>query len=123
MDVKLRPFNFAEAATRAGMPQVAQRVRDSAQAAGLSGSVPGAGRSQGVDRTEFSQVFTQALQGVSKQQNQATSMQREVALDNPTVSVEETMVAIQKAQIGFQAAVQVRNKLVQAYSDIMNMQV
>ncbi|MGY0197767.1 flagellar hook-basal body complex protein FliE [Leptothrix sp. BB-4] len=124
MDVKLRPFNFAEAATRAGMPQVAQRVRDSAQAAGLSGGVPGAtGRSQGVERTEFSQVFTQALRGVSNQQTQASSMQREVTLDNPTVSIEETMVAMQKAQISFQAAVQVRNKLVQAYSDIMNMQV
>lgn len=124
MDVKLKPFNFAEAATRAGMPQVAQRVRDSAQVAGLSGGVPGAtGRSQGVDRTEFSQVFTQALRGVSNQQLQSSSMQREVALDNPTVSIEQTMVAMQKSQISFQAAVQVRNKLVQAYSDIMNMQV
>jgi flagellar hook-basal body complex protein FliE len=46
-----------------------------------------------------------------------------VALDNPAVSIEETMVAMQKAQIGFQAAVQVRNRLVQAYSEVMNMQV
>ncbi|MEY2654152.1 MAG: hypothetical protein RLZZ524_1180, partial [Pseudomonadota bacterium] len=84
MDVKLKPFNFAEAATRAGMPQVAQRVRDSAQAAGLSGGVPGAvGRGQGVDRTEFSQVFSNALRGVSNEQKQASSLQREVALDNP----------------------------------------
>ena len=44
-------------------------------------------------------------------------------LGNPTVSLEETMVAMQKSQIGFQAALQVRNRLVQAYSDIMNMQV
>ena len=43
--------------------------------------------------------------------------------DNPTVSLEETMVAMQKAQLGFQATLQVRNRLVQAYSDIMNMQV
>jgi flagellar hook-basal body complex protein FliE len=50
-------------------------------------------------------------------------MQREVQLDNPTVSLEETMVAMQKAQIGFQAALTVRNRMVQAYSDIMNMQV
>jgi flagellar hook-basal body complex protein FliE len=33
------------------------------------------------------------------------------------------MVAMQKAQIGFQATLQVRNKLVQAYSEIMSMQV
>jgi flagellar hook-basal body complex protein FliE len=52
-----------------------------------------------------------------------TRLQREVQLDSPTVSLEETMVAMQKAQLGFQATLQVRNRLVQAYSDIMNMQV
>ena len=48
-------------------------------------------------------------------------MQREVSLDNPTVSLEQTMVAMQKAQIGFAATLQVRNRLVQAYSEIMSM--
>ena len=108
MDVKLKPFNFAEAATRAGMPQVAQRVRNA--------TAPAEGAS-------FSSALTNALRSVSDTQNQATRMQREVSLDNPTVSIEETMIAMQKSQIGFQAAVQVRNRLVQAYSDIMNMQV
>jgi flagellar hook-basal body complex protein FliE len=50
-------------------------------------------------------------------------LQREVQFDNPNVSIEETMVAAQKAHIGFQATLQVRNKLVQAYSEIMNLQV
>ena len=50
-------------------------------------------------------------------------MQRQVQLGNPTVSLEETMVAMQKSQIGFQATMQVRNKLVSAYSEIMNMTV
>ena len=67
--------------------------------------------------------MTQALKGVSAQQNEAARMQREVQLDNPTVSIEQTMIAMQKAQIGFQATLQVRNRLVQAYSDIMSMQV
>ncbi len=71
----------------------------------------------------FSQALKGALQQVSAAQNQAESMQREVTLDNPKVSLEETMVAIQKAQIGFQATLHVRNRMVQAYSDIMNMQV
>jgi flagellar hook-basal body complex protein FliE len=125
MDIKLKPFDFAQAAAKAGMPQVAQRVRDSAAAAGLGG-VGGVGGAKGAGQVEpggFSQVFTQALRGVSQTQLQAQQMQREVALDNPTVSIEETMVAMQKAQLGFQTALQVRNRLVQAYSDIMNMQV
>ncbi|KQY86514.1 hypothetical protein ASD35_20170 [Pelomonas sp. Root1444] len=71
----------------------------------------------------FGDAMTQALKGVSAQQNEAARLQREVQLDNPTVSLEETMVAMQKAQIGFQATLQVRNRLVSAYSEIMNMQI
>ena len=67
--------------------------------------------------------MNQALKSVSAQQTEAQRLQREVQLDNPTVSLEQTMVAMQKAQLGFQATLQVRNRLVQAYSDIMNMQV
>jgi flagellar hook-basal body complex protein FliE len=67
--------------------------------------------------------MSDALKGVSQTQIEATRLQREVALDNPTVSLEETMVAMQKAQLGFQATLQVRNRLVSAYTDIMNMQV
>ena len=67
--------------------------------------------------------MTQALRSVSESQIDAQRLQREVTLDNPTVSLEQTMIAMQKAQIGFQATLQVRNRLAQAYSDIMNMQV
>jgi flagellar hook-basal body complex protein FliE len=67
--------------------------------------------------------MTDALKGVSQSQFQADRLQRELTLDNPNVSVEQTVMAMQKASIGFQAALQVRNRLAQAYSDIMNMQV
>jgi flagellar hook-basal body complex protein FliE len=105
MDLKLKPFDFAAAATRAGMPQVAQRVKAATEPA------------------SFSQAMSSALRSVSDSQNQVSAMQREVQLGNPSVSLEDTMVAMQKAQLGFQAAVQVRNKFVQAYSEVMNMQV
>ena len=71
----------------------------------------------------FSSVLRGALQSVSTAQNQASQLQREVQMENPAVSLEDTMVAIQKAQIGFQATLHVRNRMVQAYTDIMNMQV
>ena len=73
--------------------------------------------------TGFSGALKSALHSVSASQNQATRLQREVQMENPAVSLEETMVAIQKAQIGFQATLHVRNRMVQAYTDIMNMQV
>jgi flagellar hook-basal body complex protein FliE len=73
--------------------------------------------------SSFRSAMADALKGVSQSQLDAQRMQREVALDNPRVSLEETMVAMQKAQLGFQATLQVRNRLVSAYTEIMNMQV
>ena len=109
MNVTLKPFDFAQAVARAGL--------------GTDG-VPLAGKAGGaVAETGFQKALGQALGAVSKSQNEASRMQREVSLDNPTVSLEQTMVAMQKAQIGFAATLQVRNRLVQAYSDIMQMQV
>jgi len=107
MNVTLKPFDFAQAVARAGLTPTGQPLK------------PG----HAVEGPGFQQVLGKALGAVSKAQTDATAMQREVQLDNPTVSLEQTMVAMQKAQIGFQATLQVRNRLVQAYSDIMNMQV
>lgn len=109
MDVRLKPFNFADAVARAGLGVDGQPLVRKPQAP------------QGGD--SFATALGQAIKNVSAAQNESTRLQREVTLDNPTVSLEETMVAMQKAQIGFQATLQVRNKLVQAYTDIMNMSV
>ena len=106
-NVTLKPFDFAQAVARAGLTP-----------AGLP--LP---KNKSVEAPGFQQALTQALGSVSHSQADAARMQREVQMDNPTVSLEEAMVAMQKSQIGFQATLQVRNKLVQAYSDIMNMQV
>lgn len=107
--VRLKPFDFAQAAARAGLQPNGQPL-----AAPRSAAEPNAG---------FAEAMTQALKSVSAQQAQATQLQREVQLDNPTVSLEQTMIAMQKGQLGFQAALQVRNQFVRAYTDIMNMQV
>ena len=107
MDLKLKPFDFALAAARAGLGVNGQPLK----------------RTQGSEGGGFQVALNQALKSVSASQNDAVRLQREVQLDNPAVSIEETMVSMQKAQIGFQATLQVRNKLVQAYTDIMNMQV
>ena len=107
MDLKLKPFDFAQAVARAGLGVNGQPLK----------------RTQGSECGGFQVALNQALKSVSASQNDAVRLQREVQLDNPAVSIEETMVSMQKAQIGFQATLQVRNKLVQAYTDIMNMQV
>ena len=74
-------------------------------------------------KADFSAAFAHALEGVNTRQKLSATMTREFQLENPKVSLEETMVATQKASISFQALIQVRNKLVSAYQDIMNMPV
>jgi flagellar hook-basal body complex protein FliE len=79
--------------------------------------------SSGAAEGGFTQALSAALQSVSQSQNASSEMQRQVQLENPAVSLEETMIGMQKAQVGFQATLHVRNRLVQAYTDVMNMQV
>jgi flagellar hook-basal body complex protein FliE len=117
MDVKLKPFDFASAVARAGLRT------DGTPIAGRTGSAGSTSSPSGAGKASFGTALTDALKGVSDMQNQATSMQNELQMDNPTVSLEQTMVTMQKAQIGFQAALSVRSRLVQSYTDIMNMQV
>lgn len=71
----------------------------------------------------FGEVFSKALESVSNQQSQADQLQRRFQLNDPEVTLEQTMLASQTASISFQALIQVRNKMVSAYQDIMNMPV
>ncbi|HEY0267886.1 MAG TPA: flagellar hook-basal body complex protein FliE, partial [Methyloradius sp.] len=50
-------------------------------------------------------------------------MGKDFVMGDDKVSLSDVMIAGQKANITFQATVQIRNKLVAAYSDIMNMQI
>lgn len=80
-------------------------------------------RSEGVAAPGFKEAILKALQETSDLQAESGRLSKEFTLDNPTVSLEATMMAGVKSGIAFQATLQVRNKVVQAYNDIMNMQV
>lgn len=71
----------------------------------------------------FSSMFSQALNQVNESQQVAGSLQESYIRGDGSVDITRVMVASQKASIGFQAVVQVRNKLVEAYKDVMNMPV
>jgi flagellar hook-basal body complex protein FliE len=73
--------------------------------------------------SNFASSLDAALKAVSQGQAQADEMQRQFSLENPNVGLEDAVVAMSKANISFAAAVQVRNRLVQAYDQIMNMPV
>ncbi|HRK37722.1 MAG TPA: flagellar hook-basal body complex protein FliE [Burkholderiaceae bacterium] len=113
------------AAQRLLNPGITSAAPQNAIAASKVGAPVPAVTSIPVGKTEatFSTAFKNALTAVSAAQNHASQLQNKVQMGEPGASLEETMIAMQKAQIGFQTALNVRNRMVQAYSDIMNMQV
>lgn len=91
------------------------------QRAGASASLFDVGRVGGSGG--FADALDKALESTAYAQRQAGDLSRKFQLGDATVSLEETMIAGLKAHVSFQALVQVRNRMVSAYNDIMNMQV
>lgn len=71
--------------------------------------------------TDFSSLLQQSIASVNETQQRAGKMVEAFEIGTSNVSLAEVMVESQKASISFQAALQVRNKLVEAYKDVMNM--
>jgi flagellar hook-basal body complex protein FliE len=116
-------------AMMAQLKSAAQKPAGPASPADALGGLGGIGKLGAPDAAEsstkvsFSDALKASLQNVSNSQIQADEMGKKFAAGDDSVSLSDTMIAMQKASINFQATVQVRNKLVSAYHDIMNMQV
>jgi len=116
-------------AMMAQLKSAAQKPAGTASPAEALGGLGGIGKLGAPDAAEsstkvsFSDALKASLQNVSNSQIQADEMGKKFAAGDDSVSLSDTMIAMQKASINFQATVQVRNKLVSAYHDIMNMQV
>ena len=92
-----------------------------AQAAG--GNTPVAGQSGAATAGGFASALKASLDKISGDQTKAAGEAQAFELGASNVSLNDVMVDSQKANIGFQFGLQVRNKLVSAYNDIMQMQV
>ncbi|HWK59893.1 MAG TPA: flagellar hook-basal body complex protein FliE [Eoetvoesiella sp.] len=71
----------------------------------------------------FAAELQRSLQRVSATQNAATNQAKAFELGAPGVALNDVMIDMQKANIAFQATVQVRNRLVAAYQEIASMPV
>lgn len=71
--------------------------------------------------TEFSTAMRQAIDQVNEHQQLATKMVNEFQTGTSDANLAEVMIATQKAGLSFQAMNEVRNRLVEAYQEIMNM--
>ena len=69
----------------------------------------------------FAVMLKESIDSVNETQKKSGKLSKAFEMGEPDVSLAEVMIASQKASISFQAMLQVRNKLVDAYKDVMNM--
>lgn len=72
---------------------------------------------------DFQSMFKNAIDNVNDNQKTAAQLATRFEQGDPSIDLPEVMIALQKSSVSFQAMTQVRNKLVEAYKDIMNMPV
>lgn len=72
---------------------------------------------------DFAQTLKNAIDQVNQSQQGSNALAEKFAAGDPSTNLHEVMIELQKASVSFQEMIQVRNKLVSAYQDVMNMQI
>ncbi|MCL2591349.1 MAG: flagellar hook-basal body complex protein FliE [Betaproteobacteria bacterium] len=103
-----------------GIEQMLSELRAMSQ---VAQNKPVQANEQPAGGVSFAEVLNDALKDVSAAQQEARSMAEDFSAADSSVNLQDVMVNLQKANLSFQQMVQVRNRLVSAYQDIMNMSV
>ncbi|MCL1036496.1 flagellar hook-basal body complex protein FliE [Shewanella corallii] len=72
---------------------------------------------------DFSALLSQALGTVTELQSNSAQLATRLEMGDSRVTLSDTVIAREKASVAFEATVQVRNKFVEAYKEIMSMPV
>ena len=94
-----------------------------AAAAQAKSTAPNPVEPQAAGGANFSSLLTQSINQVNSMQQDASAMTRAFEMGDPNISLPEVMIAKSKAGLAFEGMVQVRNKMIDAYQEIMRMQV
>ncbi len=110
------------------MRSVAQQTQMNGSSGALSplgdvaaGSDVGATDAASGVSTDFASLMRQAVDKVNGLQQASAESKEKLEMGDPSVELSDVMIQAQKASLAFQAMSQVRNKLVEAYKDVMNM--
>jgi len=103
----------------------AMAMQASASTTPIQGAAAGAlqGNQINPSGSEFSQMLEQALNNVNGLSKESRELQQRFEMGEPNLSLVDVMVAKEKSGIAFEATLQVRNKLLEAYRSIINMPV
>jgi flagellar hook-basal body complex protein FliE len=77
---------------------------------------------QGSSPTDFATLLRKGIDQVNQSQQRATELADAFSRGTPGVELPQVMVQMEKANVSFRALTEVRNRLISAYQDIMNMQ-
>ena len=80
-----------------------------------------AGTATAARGVEFQALLSQAVDQVNSVQKESGQLAQSFQLGDPSVTLSQVVIASEKAGIAFEAMTEVRNRLVNAYEDIMNM--
>ena len=81
-----------------------------------------ASQTQQAGPSQFANILRQGLDSVNQTQQKAGELTDAFARGTPGVELPQVMLEVSKANVSFHALNEVRNRLVSAYQDIMNMQ-
>jgi flagellar hook-basal body complex protein FliE len=93
------------------------------RAVAAQAAVTPAPQSEDASSHDFASMLKSAIDEVNGAQMDAKQMTRQFETGDPEVNLQDVVLSLQKASLSFQTMVQVRNKLVTAYQEVMNMQV
>lgn len=100
---------------------VNQIQRQAGQVSAMQNQLALTGTNDTENKTQFSDVLFNSLNNISQLQNQAKQGSEDYLAGVPGVGLNDVMVSMQKSSVALNLGVQVRNKMVSAYQDIMNM--
>ncbi|AWH49528.1 flagellar hook-basal body complex protein FliE [Stenotrophomonas sp. SAU14A_NAIMI4_5] len=104
--------------TQMGQPATLNPLAEAPRSNALPGAVLDASQ---VQPASFTDTLRGAIAGVNDAQQKSGALAKAFELGEPGADLAKVMVASQQSQIAFRATVEVRNRLVQAYQDVMNM--
>lgn len=94
-----------------------------ARAMGGSGENASSSVSGTAQPSDFANLLKNSVDHIATMQNQATSMAASYEAGDKSVDLTKVMLEVQKASLAFHAMTEVRNKLVDAYTQVMGMSV
>jgi flagellar hook-basal body complex protein FliE len=89
----------------------------------LSAQASGSNAVNETSNSEFGDLLKRSIDSVNETQQKAGALRTAFERGEDGLDLADVMIAVQKSSVSFQAMVEVRNKLVDAYKDVMNMPV